>query len=636
MKVIYQDLINLLQKKPTIKELSSKLFQLGHEHEIHNNIIDLELTPNRGDCISLAGIARDLKPFFGEVKSPELYEGSFEELDLDFKNLSPEDCPKITFLEVEVSELNMSYKPYLENYFKTLGNNKVNFFTDISNYVSYELGQPTHCYDAMGIKDQIIFDNKVVNSTFRTLFDTEVSLNGKNCLFIQDGEIINLAGVMGGKKLSCTTDTRKVLIECAFFKPESILGKSVKYNINSDAAHKFERGVDPSIHIRALKRFIKIVEDHAKILSLKLKTYEYGNHNKISLPINTYKINKILGTKLEKKEIINILHNLSFVIVDDHIKVPDHRHDIFNLNDIAEEIARVIGYNNIPSSPINLECIIPAEITYEETIKLELINSGFSEVINFPFCSSDKTEAIKIDNPLDINKNKIRTTLKDSLINNLLYNERRQKDSIKLFEISDLYSKKDNIIKQKRMIGIIATGRVGHNYVEYSQKINNKYINEVCDFLSGKFDFEVTEIDRKNLNTKNNNKIYYIEFEISNEEEYLIAKNNIKKPDIKFIEYNPVSEFPSSSRDFSFSVTDLSKVDYVLDSLMNAKANNLKNSFLFDFFINKKSNEVKVGYRFIFQSKTKTLSDDDVSQSIDEILTPILKIDGVKIPGMNL
>ena len=169
MKINYQDLINLLSEKPSKEELSQKLFQLGHEHEIHGDIFDMELTPNRGDCLSLIGLARDLAVFFGKSNSIELFNDDIEPLEINFENLSPKDCPKISFLEIEIEDSKVKYKPYLENFFKTIGGNKANLFTDISNYLSYELGQPTHCFDGDSIKTKLTFENRECKSTFKTL-----------------------------------------------------------------------------------------------------------------------------------------------------------------------------------------------------------------------------------------------------------------------------------------------------------------------------------------------------------------------------------------------------------------------------------------------------------------------------------
>ena len=123
----------------------------------------------------------------------------------------------------------------------------------------------THCYDKNKLKNKLIFEKKEIEEVFRTLLDTKISLQGENCVFSSGKEIINLAGVMGGLSTCCDKKTKKALVECAYFRPESIIGKSVKYNLLSDASYKFERGVDISAQIQTLRRFIKIVSEHAEI-----------------------------------------------------------------------------------------------------------------------------------------------------------------------------------------------------------------------------------------------------------------------------------------------------------------------------------------------------------------------------------
>ena len=151
---------------------------------------------------------------------------------------------------------------------------------------------------------------------------------------------------MGGASTACSLETKKVLVECAYFNPESIIGKSVKYNLVSDAAHKFERGVDISSQEFVLRRFIKVVKDHAKIKSIKLNSFSESEIKDISIPINIKKINKVLGTSLESSECLEYLKNLSFNI-SDSIKVPSFRHDIKTNNDLAEEIARAVSYTHL-------------------------------------------------------------------------------------------------------------------------------------------------------------------------------------------------------------------------------------------------------------------------------------------------
>ena len=567
MKINYLDLTNFLSEKPSKEELSQKLFQLGHEHEIHGDIFDMELTPNRGDCLSLIGLARDLAVFFGKSNSIELFNDDIEPLEINFENLSPKDCPKISFLEIEIEDSTVGYRPYLENYFNTIGGNKANLFTDISNYISYELGQPTHCFDREVIKNKLIFENRQCNVIFKTLLGSEVSLKDRDCVFSSNNEIISLAGVMGGASTACSFNTKKVLVECAYFNPESIIGKSIKYNLVSDAAHKFERGVDIASQEMVLRRFAKVVQDHAKIKSIRFKSFTEAHIQDLNIPIDVNKINKILGTSLKNDEYLRYLKGLGFHISDE-IKVPSYRHDIKTNNDLAEEIARTIGYNNIKSIPIYLQKI--ANNHENKAAKLEslLVSNGFSEVINFPFTPNKEEESISIDNPLDSNRSNFRISLKDSLIDNLLYNERRQKDSIKLFEISDIYTK-DIVIKKQKKLGLIISGRQGRNYNDFSKKLDHKYLNKLLNENHAEDIFEITEVSRNTLNTKKKDKIFYVEIPLKDIPMSFFSKLSTQQRSIDFINYKPISEYPSSARDFSFVIEDSQVVHEILDMLDN-------------------------------------------------------------------
>ena len=630
MKILYRDLLKFLSKKPSKKILSEKLFQLGHEHEINAEIFDMELTPNRGDCLSLMGLSRDLNIFFGKSNYLEIYEDHIEELDIDFINLSPDTCPKISFLEIEIDDQIYEYKPYLNNYFSQLGNNKVNLFTDISNYVSYELGQPTHCFDKDLVSSQLIYEYKNCDQEFDTLLGSKIHIKDQNCVFSMNNKIISLAGVMGGMSTACSSKTREALVECAYLNPESIIGKSIKYNLSSDAAHKFERGVDISFQEKVLRRFLKIVQDHASVKSIKIKTFGDGQDIKSSIPIDVSTINKILGTTLDTDDYIKYLKKLGFIITN-VIEIPSYRHDIETQNDLAEEIARVIGYNNIESKPINLTNVNHISKDSSYLFSNYIIKKGFTEVINYPF-SPKQNSSITIDNPLDSSRNSFRTSIKESLIGNLLYNERRQQDSIKLFEVSDVYFLENSEIKYIKKIGLIISGRLGNNYAEFSKKLDKNYLLNLLSKFNNIFTIE--EIKRSDLDTKKSDPIFYAEAIVDDIKSEFFKDDGNSEQIVNFIKYNPISQFPSSTRDFSFAVSDLSMVAKIIDHFKQISDDIVKEIFIFDFYKNIKSNNVKIGYRFVFQSNEKTLSDEDIQMKVNEILEPILKMSGVSIPGM--
>ena len=635
MKIAYDHLIDHISTRPSIEEISRKLFQLGHENEITNNILDIDFTPNRGDCLSIKGLLRDLKAFYEIDLDFKIYENNIDEFKFIFENHATDDCPKISFMKIEIDKKISKYKDYFNRYFVDLDNNTNNFFTDISNFISYETGQPIHCYDAKKISNTISLGRIKEAHQFNNLFDEKIELNKNDLVFKNDDEIINLAGIIGGKNSACSKNTFSVIVECAYFNPESIIGKSVKYGINSEAAYKFERGVDIMSQELVLRRFAKVVEDHVPIKSIELCSNIYSEYRAPKIPYSVDKINKVLGTNISNDECLNYLKKFGFKNDNELIVVPSHRNDISSINDLSEEVARSIGYDNIKREPISIKTKSKVSYNHLETIiRNALLKSGFYEVINSPFVSKNSKNAIKIDNPLDSRKRYLRTNLKDSLIENLLYNERRQKDSIKLFEISNIYNSLDKQNNEKK-IGIIASGRVGKNYRDFSKKIDTNYLLELLNKNFPGVKFKVELLSRDNLDTKIKNKICYIEFNIDLLEKVNIDNQTINNMPENFNQYSPVSEYPSSYRDLSFLIKDCAKYYALQELILSFKHKLLIEVFIFDFYENKESEFVKIGFRFVFQSITSTVTENEVNKIIEDIVNSSLSLGSIEIPGLS-
>ncbi len=636
MKIPFSHIKQNFKNSVEINDLSEKLFQLGHEHEIYNEIFDFEFTPNRGDCLSLRGLLRDLNVFYDIDINKNISEIKFNDLKLNFINNVKDFCPKISFLKVEIDKVPDEYDEELESFFLDLDNKKNNFFTDVSNFISYETGQPTHCYKESTLKDKIILDSLKFDSKFETLIGKIINLKENDLVFFnKDNKIINVAGVMGGKNTACEKDTRSVIIECAYFNPEKIIGKTIKYGVNSDAAYKFERSTDPSSHDYVLRRFLKIIENHANILNVEhLSQNSLSNDERNTINFDQEKINKIIGADISIEKIEISLKKLGFTFNENLICVPRHRYDdIKSINDIAEEVARTYGYDNIEPQPFNIVTKKkPDSINLELNLRNFLINNGFYEVINDPFVLTKFNESIEVDNPLDSNKKYLRTCLKDSLLDNLLYNERRQKDSIKLFEISDIYV--SDLEKNKRILGIIASGRVDKNYKDFTKKISKEYLNDIFESnVVCNRPIKFINLSRENINSKSKNPIFFCEIEINS-----ITKINfesyIQKSAINYF-YKPISDFPSSSRDVSFSIKDFRKSEVVQDYIFNFKNELLKEIFIFDYFLNHKTKEIKIGFRFVFQDVNSTITETQVNNIMSVIIKDTTKLDGVCIPGLS-
>jgi phenylalanyl-tRNA synthetase beta chain len=636
MKIAYSHLVSRIQESPTLEMVSDSLFQLGHEHEVEGNIFNMEFTPNRGDCLSVNGLLRDLSVFYTINHDQKFYTEKLDNLQIDFENLSQDICPQISFLKLEIDNIPHTYKGHLNDYFIDLNLNKNNFFTDISNYISYETGQPTHCYDADKVNGKLIFQELNTNQEFETLLDKKINLTDKNSVFLLDNEVINLAGVVGGKKTSCSSKTKTVLVECAFFKPEKIIGKSIKYNIQSEASHKFERSVDPACHESVMRRFINLVSEYSNIKNMSFVSYKFEDITAHKIPVNVNKVNQIIGIDISEDEYLRYLLKLGFTIDNALITVPSYRSDIETQNDLAEEVARAIGYNNIPKKELSIpKGKISNNYDIENKLRYFLLDQGFYEVINSPFVNSTSDVSIKVDNPLDSNREYLRTNISSSLLENLTFNERRQKDSIKLFEISDIYTSKDNRIDRIRKLSIIASGKAGHNHEDFSKKINIKYLTKLFkEGLPGEnFDFQI--LDRDSIKTKIKNEIIGCEVDISNFSTEVLNYKEISKPPDSYIQYRPISDLPYSQRDLSFSIKDFSSRQNLEKYILGYENELIKEKFIFDYFYNENNVEIKIGFRFIFQSVDTTITETQVNNVMNDIIEHTDKIKGVTIPGLN-
>ena len=229
----------------------------------------------------------------------------------------------------EIDSTVSEYQGPLKDYFDELNNTKINFFTDVSNFISYETGQPTHCYDFELLGNSLRLDYTKNEQAFETITNKKIKIDKNELVFFNSNdEVVNLAGVMGGKKTECNHNTKHVLIECAFFNPEKIIGRTVKYDLVSDAAHKFERSVDVCCHEDVLRRFIEIVNQHVPVSKIELLKNNQQIQEPKLLEFNVNIINKILGINLNNKEYSLILSKLGFIVDDDEIIVPSYRSDV--------------------------------------------------------------------------------------------------------------------------------------------------------------------------------------------------------------------------------------------------------------------------------------------------------------------
>ena len=670
MKILKSHLLEKVDAKLNVKQLEAELTRLGLEVESIEKfgnskksdfVIDLDLTPNRGDCFSVLGVAREL----AAISNKEILK---EKNILKKASLSPLTkvklseklaCPKYSFIEIHKIDNTKKLPEYISNRLDAAGINLINPIVDILNYVMIDLGQPLHAFDL----DKI---GKSINVRFAkpkekiSLLDGSNKILNKNCLVISDEKkALALAGIMGGIDSSVQLDSCSVLIESAFFDPLVIQGKARSFNIQTDSSQRFERGVDFDLQQKALIKATNLIADHLSGSHSQVKTIEAKKFipRKKVLNIDLNNLNKKLGTKLKAEEIKKILNSLEIntTVKKDLLctMIPSHRFDLNIEEDLIEEVARMIGYDNLPSSELKTfnKFFVPTD--YQETSKIKkyIANQGFQEVINYSFVSEKilndynlSKNSISVKNPLNENLEVMRTSLLPGLLNNLKLNFNRGENSLKIFEEGRIFSNKNNSKEQKILAGLIFdhdgkknwNNKTKFDFFELKKFIitllnnlslvNFNFKKSLNNFLHPNISLDVYVKGKKigsfGRSHPKVNKIigikkdfFYFEFEL----EELFQKEILK--------ISESSKYPSIQRDLSFLIPENVEYERLKALAEKMAGKELVGLKLFDLYKNSGVQEASSSYalNFTWQSKHKTLRDVDIDLVIEKIIKAFKK-----------
>jgi phenylalanyl-tRNA synthetase beta chain len=482
MKLSYNWLKEYLNINISPEELSNCLTMAGFEvsgieRRDGDNILDIELTVNRGDCLSMIGMAReiaaiqDIKMQMSEI--PLLQPDIPCDIDviLDEKVL----CPRYTARVIQGIKVEPS-PPWLQEKLKVFDIRPVNNIVDITNFCLAELGHPMHAFDYNLIKGKKIIIRKAYdNERFVTLDDHICGLTQEMLVIADEEKAIALAGIIGGKNTGVSENTSAIIMECAYFSPISIRNTTRKLNIQTESSYRFERGVDYNGVIyaqeRAAELILKLCKD-AKISEI-IDVYPEPKST-ICIPLRIERANKILGVEITPEEMRNILIRLGFNVAPIifhaytlDVEVPSFRTDITREIDLIEEIARIYGYDKIPATLPPL-ISIPTKTQYQlitERIKNILCACGLYEVITYAFIDPNMLDRMKISsgknvsisNPLSEEDRLLTHSLIPNLLRVIAYNVAKGINEVKIFEIARVFTttEKDTLPEEKMHLGIM-------------------------------------------------------------------------------------------------------------------------------------------------------------------------------------
>ncbi|MBJ25505.1 MAG: phenylalanine--tRNA ligase subunit beta [Flavobacteriaceae bacterium] len=633
----------------------SKVFNIEEDY-----IFNIGLTPNRADAMSHMGVARDLKALLSfnkisfEWACPEVTKFKFDKSNKSM----PVDIqePKLVDAYHGITITNVSIKKspsWLQNRLKSINITPKNNIVDITNYILHELGQPLHAFDANRINEGIIVKKFKGHKKFQTLDGIERKLDENDLMICDHKKPLCIAGIIGGEQSAVGDKTKDIFLESACFNSISVRKSAKKFGLNTDASFRFERGVDPEIGIYAIKRAAILIQELAGGTIGQIYSFQKEKKKKEIILKFDY-IDKLIGQKIEKNEIIKILSSLDMIVSKndkDSLKViiPRYRIDVYRPADLVEEILRIYGYNNIkiPEKFINNSYDYESKIIYNfnENVSQVLVNHGFNETINNSISSpknnalTDKLKPVKIINPMGIELSQLRNSLIPSCLEVVKYNSNRQSKNIKIFEFGKIYESNKTNFKESKLLSIALTDNV------YEENWNIKEQPDIFFYYKGVVEIilssKIKKWEEKFIKNKtfqegleyiiNDEKIF--EFGYLNKsllDSYSIKQNIVygqlyldivSKYLIHEIYHENIPKFPIVKRDFSLLLNQNVVFKDIESLARSTEKNILKEVKLFDVYIGKKLPDDKKSYgvSFYFQDKNKTLTDHYVDKIMEKI-----------------
>ena len=469
--------------------------------QLDDTIIELDLTPNRADCLSMEGIAREVGVLSQTVVNFLVIPTLATTCDAmqSIAILEQTACPRYAGRMITGINTHAATPLWLKEKLRRAGLRSLSAVVDVSNLVLLELGQPLHAFDAAKLQGEIQV-RFAKNDEALTLLDGQNIRLKDNALVIADEQhVLALAGIMGGESSAVSDDTQDIFLESAFFKPEVIAGRARQYGLHTDASHRFERGVSPDLQVRALQRATQLIVEicGGEVGAITDIDQAESLRNRKTIQLRQQRVTRLLGVEIEADVISDMLERLGCVLeINPHgwlVTPPAFRFDMAIEADLIEEIARIYGYDNIPAllRPFTPRIAVQKEGTLAlSRLRDSLVNRAYQEIVSFSFVDA-KTEHLlapqqtqtKLANPLSADLAVMRSTLWSGMLKAVASNLNRQQNRLRFFEVGlSFIAKAEGLEQRKKLAGVIT----GQLYAE-QWAANNRCV----DFYDVKGDVEV-------------------------------------------------------------------------------------------------------------------------------------------------
>ena len=622
-----------------------------------DGVIDFELTANRGDLLSILGMAYEIGAIYDKkVKDIDLsYNQSNEDINNSFKvNVKTDNCS--IFLAKRVENVVIKESPtFIKNRLIASGIRPINNVVDISNYVMLEVGQPLHYYDADTLNGCLEVRMAEENEKLTTLDEVERTLSSEDIVISDGKKAIGLAGVMGGADTEITENTKNIMIESAIFDNVKIR-KTSKEILRSEASNRFEKGLDPNRTYMAIERSCHLLEKYAdaKIVGGLVK-YDDTSLEDTKIDVSLEKVNRVLGTTISKEDVLDVFRKLAFEteVNGDKItvSVPKRRIDISIEEDLIEEVGRIYGVNNIegklPSLPLK-------QGSYNKTlrnIRNKMIDLGLNETLSYILVNdkeatkytTDDVEIVKLLDPMTEERNTLRYSMIPSLVKIYEYNKARSQKDVSIFEIGKGFYKKDEQYGENLKLCALMTGE---RYLSVKSKQVDFYdikgvVEELLDYLGygGRYSFVVKDelpqefhpyqtaqisvnndivgiIGKLHPNCTKDN-VYVLEINLDK----LLEKKTGK------MKYKEISKFPSVKKDLAVVIDKDITSEEIAKQIKKLAGNLLLGSKIFDVYTGENIEESKksIAYSLEFGAADRTLTDDEINAILEKIIAGLEK-----------
>lgn len=628
---------------------------------LDDQIIDVDLTPNRGDCLSIAGLAREV----GVLNSTDLTPPAMSEVaptiedTFPIKVSDPQGCPRITARVVRGIDVSKPSPQWMQERLRRSGIRSIDAAVDITAYVMLELGQPMHAYDLALLNGSINVRKASQGEQLTLLNEQKVELN-EDILVIADNEgAIGMAGIMGGDSTGVNANTTDVLLEAAFFDPITIAGKARSFGLHTDASHRFERGVDYALQRQAMDRATQLLLDICGgeagpiIEQVSNETLPKGEQ----VVLRKQRLTSLLAFEFDDAQVEDILTRLGLELVskDDAgwtFKSPSWRFDMAIEADLIEEVARVYGYNNLPSTNPVGSMDIPAKPEMHRAMALlrhHMVSRGYQEAITYSFVApelmakmDDQNTPVALANPISADMSVMRTSIWPGLSKAVQYNQNRQQSRVRLFETGQRFiPSNDGLQQEDVMAGVICGSRdpeSWHGKAESVDFFDMKGDLESLFALTGQGDrFTFAKGEHVALHPgqcaaiyKNGEQVGYagamhpgLVKDLGLQGPVFLFEVNLAALQAGVVPaFTALSKYPEVRRDMAVILDEAIAVSQVEDIIKQQAGEHLQQVNLFDVYAGKgiEPGQKSLALGLTWQHAERTLNDEEVNQWFEQVV----------------